>query len=121
MILGWRNSLYAVLGLIAAIAVLTNPFIANPVGWLVFFVGFGGVCLLVEIIAIVQKKPANWDFLIASAVMFVVGLLAYMNKVSADPYMPIEGSSYAVYAFPAFIASLYLFIVSITKSFFAGI
>jgi len=76
---------------------------------------------LVEIIAIVQKKPANWDFLIASAVMFVVGLLAYMNKVSADPYMPIEGSSYAVYAFPAFIASLYLFIVSITKSFFAGI
>jgi len=73
---------------------------------------------LVEVIAIVQKKPANWDFLIASAVMFVVGLLAYMNKVSADPYMPIEGSSYAVYAFPAFIASLYLFIVSITKSFF---
>jgi len=119
--LGWRNSLYAVLGLIAAIAVLTNPFIANPIGWLVFFVGFGGACLLVEIIAIVQKKPANWDFLIASAVMFAVGLLAYMNKVSADPFMPIEGSSYAVYAFPAFIASLYLFIVSITKSFFAGI
>lgn len=119
--MGWRNSLYAVLGLIAAIAVLTNPFIANPIGWLVFFVGFGGACLLVEIIAIVQKKPANWDFLIASAVMFAVGLLAYMNKVSADPFMPIEGSSYAVYAFPAFIASLYLFIVSITKSFFAGI
>jgi len=65
-----------------------NPFIANPIGWLVFFVGFGGVCLLVEIIAIVQKKPANWDFLIASAVMFAVGLLAYMNKVSADPFMP---------------------------------
>jgi len=121
MILGWRNSLYAVLGLLAAIAVLTNPFIANPIGWLIFFVIFGGVCLVVELIAIIQKKPANWDFLIASAVMFVVGLLAYINKVSANPYLPLEGSSYAVYAFPAFIASLYLFIVSITKTFFAGI
>jgi len=91
--LGWRNSLYAVLGLIAAIAVLTNPFIANPIGWLVFFVGFGGVCLLVEIIAIVQKKPANWDFLIASAVMFVVGLLAYMNKLVPTHICPSKAAA----------------------------
>jgi len=83
--LGWRNSLYAVLGLIAAIARTHKP-IHSQSSWLAgLLCWFGGVCLLVEIIAIVQKKPANWDFLIASAVMFVVGLLAYMNKVSAGP------------------------------------
>ncbi len=119
--MGWRTGLYAVVGLLDAIAVLTNPFIANPKGWLVFFVVLGGVCLLTEIIALVTKKHASWDFIIATAVMVVVGILAYTSKVNADPYMPLEGSMYPTYAFPAFIASLYLFIVSITKSFFAGI
>jgi len=56
MILGWRIA-YMLSWAHSCHRRTHKPFIANPVGWLVFFVGFGGVCLLVEIIAIVQKKP----------------------------------------------------------------
>lgn len=119
--MGWRTGVYAIVGLLDSIAVLTNPFIANPKGWLVFFAVLGGLCLVLEIVALLTKNRVNWDYVIAAAVMLIVGVLAYMNKVATDPYMPIEGTIYATYAFPAFIASLYLFIASITKSFFAGI
>lgn len=119
--MAWKNSVYAVVGLVSAVAVLTNPFMANPRGWLIFYVILGGLCALLELVALLSKKRGNLDILLAALVMFVVGLLAYISKVTTDPFMPIEGVSYSKYAFFGFLSALYLFIGSVVKSFFAGI